>query len=285
MKILVASDLTARSDRALARAFLLARELSAGLDVLHVVDENLPGELRTHAAEWAASTLARETQPLAAACGVTPRLTVSVGNPRDEVVRRADPATVDLLLLGVHGGAASGGKRFGETTAGRILKSSLAAVLLVRDPAEEPYRRAVVGVDFSMYARLAIRQACLIAPAATLHLAHAYHVPFKGLLAGGDVAASRAYEQKLAFDAFLREEMAVLEQRAQDCRPVPGQVEKLLEAGEPRQVLRALCRRVAADLLVIGTHGRAGASRALWGSVAADLLEEPPCDLLVIKPY
>lgn len=48
MRILVASDLTARSDRAIARGFQLARQLNAELRLLHVVDADLPDELRAH---------------------------------------------------------------------------------------------------------------------------------------------------------------------------------------------------------------------------------------------
>jgi nucleotide-binding universal stress UspA family protein len=43
MKILMAMDLMARSDRALARSFLLSRKFDASLGIVHVVDENQPG--------------------------------------------------------------------------------------------------------------------------------------------------------------------------------------------------------------------------------------------------
>jgi nucleotide-binding universal stress UspA family protein len=282
LKILLAIDLTARSDRALARGFLLARELSGELRVVHVVDRNLPDELRAHTVDWARRTLARETEPLSAASGVEPSLKVIIGDPKGEIVRLADPLETDLVVLGVHG--ATDGKRFADSTAGRIVKSGSAATLLVREPAEGPYRVAVVGVDFSLYARLAVRQACAVAPAAQLVLCHAFHLPFKGLVGVGDLAATRGYEQRLAFDRFLAEEMANLERHAA-CYALPDKLRTVLQPGEPRQVLRDLCRREGADLVVIGTHGRVGASRALWGSVASDLLEDPPCDVLVIKPF
>jgi nucleotide-binding universal stress UspA family protein len=35
--------------------------------------------------------------------------------------------------------------------------------------------------------------------------------------------------------------------------------------------------------MVIGTHGRTGVSRAVWGSVAEALLELAPCDVLVAR--
>jgi nucleotide-binding universal stress UspA family protein len=66
---------------------------------------------------------------------------------------------------------------------------------------------------------------------------------------------------------------------------LPGNLERIVEEGRPEQVLRAVRDRVSGDLVVIATHGRGAISRAIWGSVAVDLLGDPPCDVLVIKPF
>jgi nucleotide-binding universal stress UspA family protein len=57
-----------------------------------------------------------------------------------------------------------------------------------------------------------------------------------------------------------------------------------LREGEVHHVLRAEVARCGADLLVLGTHGRSGLTRALFGSVAEDMLTEMPCDLLIAVP-
>jgi len=285
MRILVASDLTARSDRALARGFLLARQLDADLRVLHVVDACLPDELRAHTLDWARQSLSRDMEKMQSATGKRASIQVVAGDPASYIVRAAELSTTDLLLLGVHPGSGSVNKRFGETTAGKILKSSLTAALLVRADAVEPYRSVVIGVDFSMYSRAAIRQAVQVAPSACVHLVHAYHVPFEGRLGTESVVNQVAYEQRLEFDAFLKDEVSSLEQRAIDLGVLPGNLEKVLEKGRPEQVLRAVRDRVDGDLVVIATHGRGFLSRTIWGSVAVDLLGDPPCDILVIKPF
>ena len=43
--------------------------------------------------------------------------------------------------------------------------------------------------------------------------------------------------------------------------------------------------RVKDDDLVVGTHGRTGVARALLGSIAEDLLSNPPCDVLAVKAW
>jgi len=102
MRILVASDLTARSDRALARGFLLARQLDADLRVLHVVDADLPDEIRRHSLEWAKQSLSRSVERMGSTTGKRTSLEVVAGNPGSYIVRAANPSATDLLLLGVH---------------------------------------------------------------------------------------------------------------------------------------------------------------------------------------
>ena len=52
-----------------------------------------------------------------------------------------------------------------------------------------------------------------------------------------------------------------------------------------QEVLLASASQLDADLLVAGTHGRAGIARAALGSVAQDLLRQAPCDVLVAKAW
>lgn len=285
MRILVASDLTARSDRALVRGFLLARQMDADLHVLHVVNARLPEALRSHTVQWARESLSRDIERLEAATGKRASLEVVAEDPGSHIVRCAESNGTDLFLLGVHPGSGDASKTFSETTAGKVLKSSITAALLVKDDAVEAYRSVVIGVDFSMHSRAAIRQASQIAPSALVHLVHAFHVPFKGRLGTESLINETAYENRLELDAFLQEEMAALGRRAQEFGFVPGSLESHIEEGSPAQVLRTLRNSVGGDLIVLATHGRGAVSRAIWGSVAIDLLSDPPCDVLVIKPF
>ncbi len=282
MRILVAADLTSRSDRALLRAFQIARDTNGALSVLHVVDADLPDELRRHTEAWAHKTLSAEISRLSAETGVHAAIEVFVGRPRVDIPAKAAESMTDLIVLGVHDTREK--TSFAETTAGKILKSTLTATLIVRSDAA-PYREVVVGVDFSMFSRAAIRQALGLAPHARINLVHAYHVPFEGFLGSRGFKKDYAAAQRLEFDTFLKTEMAVLKESLPTGRLPSGGVVQVIEDGEPASVLRRACQRLGADLIAIGTHSRAGVSRAVWGSVAVDILDNPPCDVLVIKPY
>ena len=53
-------------------------------------------------------------------------------------------------------------------------------------------------------------------------------------------------------------------------------------SGIPARQISAYARRVGADLIVIGTHGRTGVSRALLGSVAEAVVRHAPCPVLTV---
>jgi len=59
-------------------------------------------------------------------------------------------------------------------------------------------------------------------------------------------------------------------------------VESLLVEGSPAEEIARVAEARSCDLLVTGTHGRTGVKRLVLGSVAARLLREAPCSVLVV---
>ena len=53
--------------------------------------------------------------------------------------------------------------------------------------------------------------------------------------------------------------------------------------GAPGARLLELARELAADLIIVGTHGRSGPRRVLLGSVAEEVLRDAPCNVLVVR--
>jgi nucleotide-binding universal stress UspA family protein len=54
--------------------------------------------------------------------------------------------------------------------------------------------------------------------------------------------------------------------------------------GTPARAICAYARRIGADLIVMGTHGRTGVSRALLGSVAEGVVRHATCPVMTIRP-
>jgi nucleotide-binding universal stress UspA family protein len=63
--------------------------------------------------------------------------------------------------------------------------------------------------------------------------------------------------------------------------PLPKQ---FLPAGKPVEEIVRTAKDWGADLIVVGSHGRAGVQRALLGSVAEGVMRAAPCAVLVVRP-
>jgi nucleotide-binding universal stress UspA family protein len=53
--------------------------------------------------------------------------------------------------------------------------------------------------------------------------------------------------------------------------------------GDPAAGLIATAREIGADLIVVGTHGRTGLNRAVFGSVARNVMLHAPCSVLIVR--
>lgn len=60
-------------------------------------------------------------------------------------------------------------------------------------------------------------------------------------------------------------------------------VEQILVEGDPAAEIVRLAKEKAADIIVMGTHGRNGLGRLLLGSVAEAVLRMAPCPVLTLK--
>jgi nucleotide-binding universal stress UspA family protein len=64
--------------------------------------------------------------------------------------------------------------------------------------------------------------------------------------------------------------------------PGDQRVEIRTASGDPAAVLDDVAREVAADLLVVGRRGGDFVARTLLGSVAQRVVQQAPCDVLVV---
>lgn len=275
--ILVATDLSQRSDRAVARAGLLARESGAALHILNVVDDELPAPI----AEAEIAAAEASLKDLAAAPGTLHGLDLKVevlaGDPWKAIVQRADYLDADLIVMGAHRNRGIAGM-FEGTTLERVARTARHPVLRVAGPPLDAYRRPLVGLDFSDCSREAARLAHLLAPKAEVTLVHGYHVPYRALslhtasLGGLTKAEKDAIETDLQrqIDAFV----AGLGTVGQPFRSV-------IREGAPERVLAELRAEQNVDLICLGMHARSWLYNSVLGSTAHDVLADCPCDLLL----
>lgn len=266
--ILIASDLSARSDRALQRGFLLARQVGARVTVAAIIDDTLPGPLATDLAARCRAHLDASARSMGE--DVPHDIHVEIGDPVPDLVALVNAADVDLAVFGRHRdrGVLDGLR---QTTVESVVSQSLTPVLLVTDPAHGPYTRVLAPVSFSSACRQAVTTALRLAPDATLRTFHAWMAPYEGLTGGQTSDYARAVRRETE------------EQATAWSKGLPATLERVVLVHE--SVGPACEREIATfspDLIAVGANTRSLSFTGL-GSFTAGLLRAPPTDLVIAR--
>jgi nucleotide-binding universal stress UspA family protein len=139
-------------------------------------------------------------------------------------------------------------------------------------------RNIVVATDFSDLAEHALDEAVELAEklGAKITLVHSYEIPVYGfpdgiLVASAEVTAQiQMASQKQLADAAERHKSSGVS------------ITSVLRMGAPWDEISACAAETGAGLIVIGTHGRRGISRALLGSVAERVIRTATLPVLVV---
>lgn len=276
-KILMATDLSARSDRALQRALQLASQHAANLEIIHVVDDSLPDEIALLQQETAQRAIEDQVASASLVKTVSPTTRVVYGEGYSDILQQANNFGAELIILGIHRHTLI--ELFRGTTVERLVRFGNTPVLVVTNPVTGPYRRILAPVDLSTHSRAAVALAANLAPRGEIHLIHATHEPFKGFL-GRDSRREIVRSEQSEFSNLLERDLAHLASELGDAAP---HFELAMKVGGVHKVVRDQVDHLKPDLIAIGTHGRTGVAHAILGSVAEDLLADAPVDILAVK--
>lgn len=270
--ILLATDLSARGDRALDRALLLARQLGTSVVALHVIESQVRALLTPQrpAAEREAQARRALLRDLEGA-DADIEVIVRCGDPVPLLRQVADEKGCGLIVAGVARDETLGRILLG-TTVEKLVRESSTPVLVVKRRAWRPYRNALVACDFSEGARVALRLALALLPVEALTLFHAFDLP-----------GNR--KDELTAKGFQRTAEEAATQFLENTPELHGgdQPKIQVAAGLAERVLVAYADQSDCELLVTGTHGATGLARTAIGSVADALVEKAPCDVLVVR--
>jgi nucleotide-binding universal stress UspA family protein len=282
MRILAATDLSTRSNRALRQAGLLAQPGSWQLHIVHVVDDDQPDELVRMEKREAERLLSEQADSMPELRGTRTHPMVVAGDPFDAILRTAGEIQPDLIVMGSH-------RRqllrdiFVGTTIERVIRRGTFPVLMVSNEAQRIYERIVAPIDMSDASAHALRVALstgLISDKGAT-LLHAFVALGKGkmFVAGSDQAGIDSYvesERRRAVDELATFLVANNLQHARWSLRV--------EEGEPMEVISRAVSEMHPDLLVMGTHGRSALLKTLIGSVTDAALRSLDVDILAVPP-
>ncbi|MDE8652817.1 universal stress protein [Novosphingobium album (ex Liu et al. 2023)] len=280
-KILVATDLTPRCDRAVDRAVQLAEEFGAELIAAHIMD---PTETPQYYIDRSRRSWRRLPDPVErmrwrlkrdlAGASEKIRVIVEEGNPAEKLVDLAIREQCDLIVTGDAGPESLSRMIFGSTV-NRIVRGSTAPVLMVHDRPTRRYRDIVIATDFSEASLQALRSVAAFFPKSDLTLFHGYDIPYAGFIVDRDIESELRSIEKEITAKFMSDPR--IEPKMKSRTAV------VIQHGSPEALLGDFIDDRSIDLTVIGSHGRGAIFDALIGSNAKRLVERLEGDLLIVR--
>lgn len=284
--VVIGSDFSAGSQRALARAAQIAKSNGCKLLVVNVVPEAAVLPVAPLSGEWSAplvpaSSTEGHAALLAKARDTERRIVAELGLPDVEALARtgkpyealpqvAESRGARLLVLGVRAPLAPYESFFLGSTTERALRVGSTPVLLARRDDIVPYGRILLPVDLGDMSMAVLRFVAANFPEAAYDLVH-FLPP----------TTSKAVTTKERHDTFL----ASLSGLALGAGLSPARTRVRVFVAEPREGILAEVKSRKPDLIAMGTHARTGVARVLLGSVADYVLHAASgVDVLVVPP-
>ena len=282
LKLMVATDFSERSDRALRRATLIAREVDAVISLIHVVDEDQPRRIIEAERNNALAILHEQISTLREIDGISATSRVVIGTVFGGIVQATREESPAALIIGPHRRQALRDLFMG-TTAERTIREVSCPVLMVNGPPVAPYRKCVMTTDCSDGSRraLEITDSLGIAPRAISSLLLVFDAPVLRLA--------------MSYTLSEHEKADYLEDERREAMLHLSEFSAKLSIKQPHLIVRqnkttpayeilAAAEELSADLIVVGTRGASGFTRLILGSVAEEVLRRAHCDVLAVPP-
>ncbi len=276
-RILLATDLSAQSDRALDRAVQVAQTWNAEVVAVHAIEQAEAWRDPARIPSWHNPpdfTRRIEDQLRDDLGGVASLRIRVVEQPAAEAILAAATADqCDLIVVGDGRHRPLGGL---GATLSELFRTSPVSVLVAKQRVRNPYQRLLVGTDFTDEALIGFEIAAQLFPSARFTLMHAFDLPYRSLLADNSLSRD--------FQSMERETINEFVGKAQLPQSVRDTLETLVEHGPPSEMLYRYAWDHQVDLTVIGAYERGRLFHALLGGEGPRILESVTSDILVVRP-
>jgi nucleotide-binding universal stress UspA family protein len=290
--ILVGVDFSAHSLCALRAAVRLARADGRAVHVLHVLDALVVDDMAdamSRERESLAADLLRDAEvawsefaATAPECAAV-RFEALVGHRIQSLLAVERSLAPSLVVLGARG-IGSEGIGAGSTATAAVRKCR-ADVLLVRDGAVQPFRRILVGIDFSPTSRHALEEALRVArcDGASVHALHVFDGPWHTVHYRAPTPEADPRFQRQYRDALAHRLTALVAEVSRGDDTEPRVTSAIVDKQSVRETLLDEAAAEGADLVAIGRRGRANIRDFLLGSTAEKVLRGLDTSLLAVR--
>ncbi|GAB4485531.1 MAG: universal stress protein [Anaerolineales bacterium] len=291
--ILVPLDGSKLAEAALAPAISFAQTLGAPLTLLHIIEQNAPSEVHSDRhltrADEAEAYLQNLAQTAAENLSVQTHVhSAAVQNVAASIIEHANREfRPDLIAMCAHGSSG-----FRDLLVGSIAQQVLAggeAPLLLLQPQtaeKQPFslRRILIPLDSDSRHDEVFDFARSLARAYRAELYLLTVISTFETLSGREAAISSLLPATASALLDLQEENARehLQHHLDEILTAGENCSAEIGRGDPVEVIAATAKRISADLILLGTHGKSGV-KAFWArSVAPNVIKKTRIPLLLV---
>jgi len=291
--LLVPLDGSRMAEAALPAAATLAQALGAGVTLVHIIEQDAPQEIhgdRHLSNADQACTYLEEVASRAFPPGVRVERHVHTAEVKDmarSIVEHVSELKPDLIVMCAHGHGGLHTRLFGSI-AQQVIGMGKTPVLLIqpKNAATPAFlcRRLLVPLDGSADHGQGLPVAAGLARACNAELHLVQVVPTLPTLSGEEAASGRLLPTATSLLLDLSQEAAreQLQQHVVSLQAQGISVQAQVLRGDPAKVIVRTARKVHADAIVLGTHGKSG-MEAFWsGSIAPEVSSRSHVPLLLV---
>jgi nucleotide-binding universal stress UspA family protein len=277
--ILVATDFSPRSDRALRRAAMIASASGASLTLLHVVDADRDRHLIDSERDAASAVLADAAATLKNDDGIAADWLVKVDDVDAGILSAAAEIAAELIVIGPQRNRLR--DFFVGTTAERVLRRSTRPLLIAVGMPAAHHQSTLLALDFDVASKAAARKALEmgIFDQTKVVVMHAFDAPAEGML-------KRAMDSPPDIERYVEAErqaaMDKLRALAKEIGLPPACRTVVSLKGSPARAILEAAQEAKCDLIALGTNQRKSFARVLIGSVAENVIRDAQRDVLII---
>jgi nucleotide-binding universal stress UspA family protein len=148
------------------------------------------------------------------------------------------------------------------------------------------YNKILVPLDGSEFAEKVLPHVETLArcTGAAIVLLRVAVYPYEGASAAADMAGFMPVSMPERMEEVRTEAADYMKKVSEDLRARGLQISTVVRDGNPGEVIVEFAHAEGVDLIAMSTHGRTGLGRALFGSVAEQVLRGAGKPLLLIRP-
>jgi nucleotide-binding universal stress UspA family protein len=284
-RLLLATDSSEFSEGAIREAIRMAKRCSSELTAVTVIETNPEFESMAPSVleklEKEARAHLNSVQARAKQEGVACEIVIHEGEDSYKyIVDEAAAKKSTMIIMGRRGKKGFRRLVMGSTTSWTIGHAPC-SVLVVPRNAQVEFKSIVVATDGSPHSAAAASEGIGIAKRNSARLTVIAVVP-ADIAMPTDVDFAAIQREKLA-----DQEMQIAEKNARTAKEAAQKdgvdAQAFVMSGKPADAIMEIAKDKAADLIVVGSHGRTGLDRLLMGSVAERVIVLSSCAVLVAK--